>query len=194
METGRHVYPVQEQSKCTFRCDCEFTLFAETPKGPMCILGPVNSSDRMCVFTVPIGCTSVRVRTSQKALHQLSEVPKAGKEVLDPTPVEAPLGFGQPPTLQETIERLVSSKWNEIAARNKFETLEEADDLEPEDADDISDVMSKYEISEMNEDLPFPGVDKFAQGLPPEGADPEQPAPQPDIESGDNQEQATETA
>ena len=58
-----------------------------------------------------------------------------GREILDPNPMEVPVGFDRPETLQETIQRIMrTSEAVAEARRAAFETAEEADDFDiPED-------------------------------------------------------------
>jgi len=68
---------------------------------------------------------------------------KMGREVPDPKPLEIPVGFKRPETLQEQIRRLVHSEHfqrdREAAGE---ETFEEADDF---DVDDDFDPSTPYE-------------------------------------------------
>lgn len=67
-------------------------------------------------------------------------------EYPDPTPVEMPLGFKRPPTLQEEIQRIVRIQLSQQAQAEGFETFEEANDFE---MDEDPDPLSPYEVSEM---------------------------------------------
>lgn len=67
-------------------------------------------------------------------------------EFPDPTPVEMPLGFRRPPTLQEEIQRIVRIQMSQQAQEHGFESFEEADDFE---VDDDPDPLSAYEVLEM---------------------------------------------
>lgn len=53
-----------------------------------------------------------------------------GHEVLDSTPLARTVGFRPPPTLAETIKRLVHGELSRRAAEVGDETFEEADDFE----------------------------------------------------------------
>lgn len=67
-------------------------------------------------------------------------------EYPDPTPVEMPLGFKRPPTLQEEIQRLIRVQMSQAAQDSGMETFEEADDFE---VDEDPDPLSPYEVMEM---------------------------------------------
>lgn len=76
------------------------------------------------------------------------------REYPDPTPVEVPLGYRRPPTLQEEISRIVRQQMSQQAAAEGFETFEEADDFE---VDDDPDPLSAYEMLEMAPEGPTIG-------------------------------------
>lgn len=75
-----------------------------------------------------------------------------GREVLDPTPVEVPLHFRRPPTLQEQIKQFVRGEFSRQAADDGFDTFEEADDFE---IDEDPDPISKYRVVEAQEERPL---------------------------------------
>ncbi len=57
-----------------------------------------------------------------------------GGEILDPNPMEVPVGFARPETLQESIARITRTSTIVAQARADYETAEEADDFDiPED-------------------------------------------------------------
>lgn len=74
-------------------------------------------------------------------------------EFPDPTPVEMPLGFSRPPTLQEEIQRIIRIQMSQQAQAEGFESFEEADDF---DVDEDPDPLSPYEVSEMQQEAIFP--------------------------------------
>lgn len=107
-----------------------------------------------------------------------------GREVLDPTPIEVPLSFRRPLTMQEEIQRMVRQELSRAAESSGFESFEESDDFDVEDDDDLV-FMSPYEIREMAHDGPpesldgVPGLvrsesrspgEAGEEGSPPEGA------------------------
>lgn len=62
-----------------------------------------------------------------------------GREVLDPTPMEPPLGWKRQPSLAEQIRDMVRSEQLRAAAEAQgMETFEEADDFEVDDDYDPS--------------------------------------------------------
>lgn len=72
------------------------------------------------------------------------EVRDPNLEYPDPTPVALPVGFRRPPTLAETVRKLVRSEELRRAAEVAgFESAEEADDFDVDD--DTYDPKSPYE-------------------------------------------------
>lgn len=55
-----------------------------------------------------------------------------GREKLDATPVEIPIGFERPPTLEEQVRRLMNVEYQRMSSLKDMEGLES-----PEDADDF---------------------------------------------------------
>lgn len=63
---------------------------------------------------------------------------------MDPTPVEMPIGYKRPESLQEQIRRLVRSEaWTQEMNRLDAETFDEADDF---DVGEDFDPQSPYEL------------------------------------------------
>lgn len=66
-----------------------------------------------------------------------------GREILDPTPMEPPVGYSRQPSLSEQIREMVrSEKLRQEAEAAGMETFEEADDF---DVGDDYDPTSPYE-------------------------------------------------
>lgn len=73
------------------------------------------------------------------------------KEVLDPTPVELPIGYSHPQTIEEKIAQAIrQNDFNKM--NNQLETFEEADDFE---CDDDQEFTSQYEMKEMQDEPLF---------------------------------------
>lgn len=70
-------------------------------------------------------------------------------EIPDPTPVEMPIGYHHPETLQAMIARMVRFE-SDRAKEHGLETFEESDDF---DVDDDSEIVSPYQMSEMQEEF-----------------------------------------
>lgn len=72
-------------------------------------------------------------------------------EVGDPTPVEVPLNFRPPPTIQEQIKRFVRTELSRQAAEKGHETFDEANDFGQDDEDDGL-PRSAHEFTELEEE------------------------------------------
>lgn len=73
----------------------------------------------------------------------------APEPLLDTTPMELPIGFRRPPSLQEYIARMVRDAV-ELEKGEEFESWEESDDFEEEDPDTLD--FSKYELQELQQE------------------------------------------
>lgn len=72
-------------------------------------------------------------------------------EIPDPTPVEMPLGYERPESLQSMIARMVRT-FSDQAQKEGAESFEEADDF---DIDDDSEIVSPYQMNDMQEERPY---------------------------------------
>lgn len=72
-----------------------------------------------------------------------------GREIPDQTPVEIPIGFKRPLTLQEEIQRAIRGEMSRQAAAEGMESFEEANDFDTEDV--LDDPRSNHEIMEEDE-------------------------------------------
>lgn len=84
----------------------------------------------------------------------MAYIDSEGREVLDPRPLEIPIGFQRPLTLEQQIQRLMRveySKLAQIQSMEGVETPEEADDF---DVDDDFDISTPYENDFMPSDVP----------------------------------------
>lgn len=82
-------------------------------------------------------------RGRRERLH--AELPD-GKEYPDPTPMELPIGYERPLTLQEMLQKQIREVVSAQAAQVGLGTFEEENDFEPEDPDEI--MLSGYEVHE----------------------------------------------
>lgn len=69
-----------------------------------------------------------------------------GHQVPDPTPVEVPVAFRRPPTMDEMIRAHIRREMSLQAQAQGLETFEEADDF---DVDEDPDPVSEYEVQDM---------------------------------------------
>lgn len=84
----------------------------------------------------------------------MAYIDSEGREVLDPRPLEIPLGFERPLTLEQQIQRLMRVEYNKLAqiqSMEGVETPEEADDF---DVDDDFDISTPYENEFMPSEVP----------------------------------------
>lgn len=86
-----------------------------------------------------------------------------GEELPDDTPIEMPLKFKRPPTLQEQIKAMVRREVSISAAEQGFETFEESDDFDVEDGDELP--PSNYEFKDMPADGAFRSAKQDASVL-----------------------------
>lgn len=73
---------------------------------------------------------------------------KEGRELPDPTPIEIPVGYAAPESLQEMIARMVQC--NEIKNNQDIDSEEEANDFNVMDEEPVD---SRHEYSEMHEEF-----------------------------------------
>lgn len=83
--------------------------------------------------------------------HSIEFTPE-GLEILDQRPMEVPLGYERPLTLQEEIRRMIAVETSRAAEDAGLESFEEADDFDVPDGED--DFVSPYEIKEMTDEWP----------------------------------------
>ncbi len=83
-----------------------------------------------------------------------------GEQIPDQRPIELPLNYKAPETLQQTIQRMIQVE-SFRAGQNGLETEEEADDF---DCDDEIEFTSQYEFTEMEiEHVPSSHVERKAE-------------------------------
>lgn len=73
------------------------------------------------------------------------------EQIPDRTPIELPLGYNKPEPLQDMIRRMVRVE-SDLASRQGFDSLEEADDFEC--GDEFDSVESRYQTILMQEEYP----------------------------------------
>ena len=104
-----------------------------------------------------------------------------GRQIPDPTPVEWPLGLTRPRTLAEEIQRHIRGHVSELAAREGYETEEEANDFEV--GDDWEEPLTAYEVMGA-ERVPDYSIDPKAPSSPVSGGAEAKPGAKP--EGGEN--------
>lgn len=120
-----------------------------------------------------------------------------GEEILDPTPIQPPLGYKRPPTLSEQIRaQVVAAKLDELYSME--ETQEEADDFEvgddftplsPHENDHIPNISDlKKQVERINNQIQAANLENYKKTLeeeytkkhgrpPPKAASPESDLP-----------------
>lgn len=165
------------------RADGEFYVWREEGE-KLVLLGPDSVTDRKFKLApsregrkVAISCqksVQVFVTFTAKAPHA---------EELDPTPVEVPLGYQQPLTLQEEMRRFIREEISRAAQEGGAGTFEEEDDFDVDDDDDLP--LSEYELTELQSEVPLEKKVK----TPPPAKPPDDAAPQaqpPPVVSSDD--------
>lgn len=112
-----------------------------------------------------------------------------GREIPDPTPVKAPFNFDRPLSITEQIKRMVRQELSARAADLDLETFEESEDFEC-DEDDPDDVLSQYEIFDMQPETPGGAPDVDADP-PPQPASKQTRGDGPKGSAGDNSQGAS---
>lgn len=69
-----------------------------------------------------------------------------GREHPDPTPVELPVGYTAPLTVQEMVQQYIRQEVSSQAAQVGLGTFDEENDFEPEDPEEVP--LSGYEVIE----------------------------------------------
>lgn len=86
---------------------------------------------------------SIRGFARERIQRLADTIGPRGSEINSGEPVDVPLGYRRPPTLDQQIQRLVRDAVSRQAAQDGFETFEEADDF---DVGDDYDPTSPYEM------------------------------------------------
>ncbi|AXH74273.1 MAG: hypothetical protein [Microviridae sp.] len=75
------------------------------------------------------------------------------QQIPNKTPVEMPIGYERPESLSSMIARMIHSNELQRAAHKQgLETFEEADDF---DGDDEGEMVSPYQMTDMQEEHPY---------------------------------------
>lgn len=91
-----------------------------------------------------------------------------GRELPDDTPVDVPLNYKRPPTIQEMIRAHIRTELSRQAVDDGAESFEEADDF---DVGSDDDPLSAYELQVMQEDRPSHQLLEAPQEKPAASAD-----------------------
>lgn len=133
--------------------DASFSAYGLTGGKREHLFGPFKSDGRLLTTRIPDGVTQIEIATAKSTFWQwtIKYIPD-GKEHLDLTPLEIPIGFQQPPSLQDEMRRFIREEFGRVAESSEQETFEEADDF---DIDEDPDPFSAYEMVDMIEEEPL---------------------------------------
>lgn len=84
------------------------------------------------------------------------------QEIPDKTPVEIPLNYEAPESLESMIARMVSVEMSAIAKKGGFETFEESDDFDIDDTDGVP--VSTHQMTQLEEEYPRERFGKSGKG------------------------------
>lgn len=102
------------------------------------------------------------------------------EEIPDPTPVEMPIGYEHPESLESMIARLVRVESQRAVASGE-ESFEESDDF---DVDDDNELTSEYQMSNMQEEYVDESAREASRKSPAKaaGAPKEEKKEEPEVE------------
>lgn len=89
-----------------------------------------------------------------------------GEQVLDITPIEVPIGWNPPETIEMTIARLVRNEVSRAAEAAGYDTLDEAYDFDTPEGDEYEEHLTPHELHammhspEMKEERPLDKAEK----------------------------------
>lgn len=152
----------------SIEADASFTAYSMDGTKRETILGPFKPDQRRVIARLPIGCKRIDVATAKSTFWQLViDYRTDGKEYPDQTPIEVPLNMKKPESLRDTMRRFIREEFSREAVMSEKESFEEANDF---DIDDETDLLSPYEITDME---PEYLQDEQEAPSEPTGAEPE---------------------
>lgn len=86
-------------------------------------------------------------------------------EAVDHTPVALPLNYTKPESLTDLIARVIRAE-SHRASQQGLETVEEADDFDVEEDHDHIGPFSRYQLTDMQEEMPLRKEEKRGSGQP----------------------------
>ncbi len=150
MYKGKKLLNVEPPMKAVILSDGEFTVYGCVKGDIRSILGPVSAVHRSCVIHLVEPVDGFMVAAKPSVRWTVKYVPVTdGKEYLDATPVEIPVGYEKPLTLKEDMMRFIREEVSAVAERNGVESFEDADDFDVMD-DELPE--SVYEFAELQDD------------------------------------------
>ncbi len=149
MEKGTKVVELSEPTKVVIVTDGPFTVYGMDGKKKLSILGPAMETHRSCAFVLMPPLTGFMVAVKPQISWSVSYVDLTdGKEWNDLTPVEMPIGYDKPMSLEETMKLFIRDEISRVAEAKGRESFEEADDFDVGD----DEMVTPYELDDMQED------------------------------------------
>lgn len=135
------------------QADGSFTAYTLDKGNRDTIIGPFKTESRQVRARIHPDVKYIDLATAKSTFIQIDEryIPD-GKEYPDPTPIEVPIGYNRPETLQETMRRFIRDELSTQYTRSGHESFDEAYDFDIEDDD--PDPLSQYEIMDMVDEYP----------------------------------------
>lgn len=82
----------------------------------------------------------------KKARHSMDY---QGRDLVNPLPMNVPIGVKRPPSLKEQIQRVIRQEVSYHAYHQGMESIEESEDFDVEDGDEVEEFVSPYEVKDM---------------------------------------------
>ncbi len=178
LEKGSKLVKVSAPSRIVVQSDGEFAVYAMEGDFKVDVLGPSSASDRICVVDLvgELDGIFVSVKPSVRWSCRFLNLTD-GKEYLDPTPVEIPVGYEKPLSLKQDMMRFIREEVSASADRNGADSFDESDDFDIGFEDEP---VSDYEFAELQDDYEPEEVVVAPEEPPkkdPRKADPDPPPP-----------------
>lgn len=150
LQAGSKAIELDEEALVTIRSDGPFVVYQVYDGEKTAILGPARATDRVLVFRMA-DADAFAVEASDATLwsYHFEEVAQRS-EVLDPKPMEIPLGHA--PSMEDQVKTWIREELSAAAEAQQMETLEESLDF---DVDEDPDLVSGYELPEMDSEFPL---------------------------------------
>lgn len=154
MQYGSQVIEARPGARFSIRASGSFIVFAcGESEQRLRILGPNDSKKRYFVCVVP-ACKTLEIEADASVAWEVEqETLPPRSETPDQTPVEIPVGFNQPESLESIMARMIETRFNQMAEERGQETFEEADDFDVSDEHELP--KTPYEMVDMDPDEPF---------------------------------------
>ncbi len=151
LQHGTKTFKVTPPVRAVVQSDGAFTLFGHSSRKRQVVLGPFKASDRFCVVDVRGEYDNLEVRAKPACLWTLDWHPLANGEPVDDRPVELPVDYVKPATLQEQIQSWIRTELSSQSVEDGGDSEDEADDFDVSDEDNIE-FVSAHECLELQPD------------------------------------------